>query len=123
MPPHARAVSFGRGHRFAAYPRCSTDHARLMVCGGSGGWTMTTIAAGGNTVVPAILALEDAGFTVSVQAIAGQTTVSAVRDGEIYTAADPVAVLGLVKLVELRGEAWRATDDEIASTMARHRQV
>jgi hypothetical protein len=25
MPPHARADSFGRGHRFAAYPRCSTD--------------------------------------------------------------------------------------------------
>ncbi len=24
-PPHARAVSFGRGHRFAAYPRCSAD--------------------------------------------------------------------------------------------------
>ena len=25
MPPHARAVSIGRGHRFAAYPRCSAD--------------------------------------------------------------------------------------------------
>jgi hypothetical protein len=25
MPPHARAVSVGRGHRFAAYPRCSAD--------------------------------------------------------------------------------------------------
>ena len=22
MPPHARAVSIGRGQRFAAYPRC-----------------------------------------------------------------------------------------------------
>ena len=22
VPPHARAVSIGRGHRFAAYPRC-----------------------------------------------------------------------------------------------------
>jgi len=26
MPPHARAVPTGRGHRFAAYPRCSTDY-------------------------------------------------------------------------------------------------
>jgi hypothetical protein len=26
MPPHARAVSFGRGHRFAAYPRCWADY-------------------------------------------------------------------------------------------------
>ena len=25
VPPNARAVSFGRGHRFAAYPRCSAD--------------------------------------------------------------------------------------------------
>jgi hypothetical protein len=25
MPPHARAVSIGRGHRFAAYPQCSAD--------------------------------------------------------------------------------------------------
>jgi hypothetical protein len=25
MPPHARAVLVGRGHRFAAYPRCSAD--------------------------------------------------------------------------------------------------
>src|SRR5512133_1341265 len=27
-PPHARAGSYRRGHRFAAYPRCSTDYAR-----------------------------------------------------------------------------------------------
>jgi hypothetical protein len=28
MPPHARAGLDGRGHRFAAYPRCSADAAR-----------------------------------------------------------------------------------------------
>jgi hypothetical protein len=27
MPPHARAGRDGRGHRFAAYPRCSADVA------------------------------------------------------------------------------------------------
>src|SRR5512143_221835 len=26
VPPHARAGRVGRGHRFAAYPRCSADH-------------------------------------------------------------------------------------------------
>jgi ankyrin repeat protein len=31
MPPHARAGSFGRGHRFAAYPRCSTDRWEVQV--------------------------------------------------------------------------------------------
>ena len=25
MPPHARAAAAARGHRFAAYPRCSAD--------------------------------------------------------------------------------------------------
>ena len=25
VPPHARAGLYGRGHRFAAYPRCSAD--------------------------------------------------------------------------------------------------
>jgi hypothetical protein len=28
MPPHARAARNGRGHRFAAYPRCSADQRR-----------------------------------------------------------------------------------------------
>ena len=28
VPPHARAGTIGRGHRFAAYPRCSTDQRR-----------------------------------------------------------------------------------------------
>jgi hypothetical protein len=41
MPPHARAVSFGRGHRFAAYPRCWADRGahreRLGVSRRSGG--------------------------------------------------------------------------------------
>ncbi len=25
VPPHARAATVARGHRFAAYPRCSAD--------------------------------------------------------------------------------------------------
>ena len=29
MPPHARAGRVGRGHRFAAYPRCSTDNGSM----------------------------------------------------------------------------------------------
>ena len=27
VPPHARAAAAARGHRFAAYPRCSADLA------------------------------------------------------------------------------------------------
>jgi hypothetical protein len=42
MPPHARAVTIGRGHRFAAYPRCSTDSGRIVrnviAIGGAAAW-------------------------------------------------------------------------------------
>jgi hypothetical protein len=36
VPAHARAGWVGRGHRFAAYPRCSADLAtsRLLAPGG-----------------------------------------------------------------------------------------
>ena len=34
MPPHARAGQVGRGHRFAAYPRCSADSGRKLGAGG-----------------------------------------------------------------------------------------
>ena len=37
MPPHARAVSFGRGHRFAADPQCSTDGAMSLLVGSGRG--------------------------------------------------------------------------------------
>jgi hypothetical protein len=33
MPPDARAVTTGRGHRFAPYPRCSTDVWEVGVFG------------------------------------------------------------------------------------------
>jgi hypothetical protein len=41
MPPHARAVLVGRGHRFAAYPRCSTDKLE-----GDVGWILVLLLAG-----------------------------------------------------------------------------
>jgi hypothetical protein len=53
--------------------------------------------AAANTVVPAILALEADGFTVTQ---------------------DPVAVLGLVKLAETR-RPWRADDAEVDDVLAR----
>jgi hypothetical protein len=37
MPPHARAVPVGRGHRFAAYPRCWADVESASL---GGSWRM-----------------------------------------------------------------------------------
>lgn len=78
---------------------------------------MTNIFQAGNTVVPAILALEAKGMTVEV----GDGQAMARSDLGTFTAHDPVAVLGLVALIEIRGPDWRASDVEIASALKRFR--
>ncbi len=78
------------------------------------------IAAGGNTVVPALLVLEHLGFNVTVRDSSAEQTVAAVRGGEEYKADDPVAVLGLIKLIEVRQWHWNATDQEIEATLQKY---
>ena len=77
---------------------------------------MVQISRAGNTVVPAILALEAMGMVVEVH----PDRVVASSELGRFAADDPVAVLGLMKLVEARGEDWQASDDEIASTLQRY---
>lgn len=78
---------------------------------------MKKIAQAANTVVPAILALEQLGFTLAV----GDSEVRATRADEEYVAEDPVAVLGLVKLIETRSWDWRPTDAEIDAVIERYK--
>jgi len=67
-----------------------------------------------NTLVPAILALERSGYTVTQD---GALIVASARNAR-FSAEDPVALLGLVRLAELR-RPWRATDAEIDATLDR----
>jgi hypothetical protein len=67
------------------------------------------LTAAGNTVIPAIKALLDLGYQVRVDS----RTVIAQKDGNIFTADDPVMVLGLVKLYETRGDNWQVSDEEL----------
>lgn len=67
----------------------------------------------GNTVVPAILALRALGFVVEQQGDGFVARTGSAR----FSADDPVAVLGLVKLAESR-RPWRATDSEIDEVLA-----
>ncbi len=69
--------------------------------------------AAGNTVVPAILALRELGFTV---AKVEDDFVAQLPDAT-FRADDPVTVLGLVKLAEVR-RPWWATDAEIDRAIA-----
>ena len=72
-------------------------------------------------MVPAILALEELGFSVSIEKVDTGEVVRATRGDEAYSADDPVAVLGLVKLVELRGWKWHAADADLERVMRQHR--
>lgn len=72
------------------------------------------IAQAGNTVAPAILALEQIGLTVTQS---GDYLVAVLGNAR-FVADDPVALLGLVKLVELR-RPWAASDTELDDVLAR----
>lgn len=81
---------------------------------------MKKIATAGNTVVPALLALEKLGFVVAIEQSGDAELFRATRGDETYLAEDPVAVLGLVKLVEMRSWEWQPSDLEIDEVMRRH---
>jgi hypothetical protein len=78
---------------------------------------MKRIATAGNVIVPALLTLERLGFTVST---AGASLLHAKRGDEEYVGEDPVAVLGLIKLVETRTWDWKPTDAEIQEVIERY---
>ena len=73
------------------------------------------IVQAGNTVVPALLAIESLGFAVEMS---GDTSYAR-RGQEEYGAEDPVALLGLIRLVELRSWDWPASDRQIDETLRR----
>jgi len=65
----------------------------------------------GNVVIPAIKALRELGFTVRLDSASGWFTAEA--NGRSFSADDPVAVLGLVKFYDTRGEHWHLPDEEL----------
>ena len=73
------------------------------------------ISAAANVEVPAILALEAMGYTVASKVVSNDYEMvwRATCDGQEYVGEDPLSLLGLVKLLEVRGNNWQASDDEI----------
>ncbi len=81
------------------------------------------LATAGNVMVPAILLLEERGYVVNADRGATTWQWSARRGDVELVGDDPVALLGLAALAEARGEAWRATDEELRSTLGRFRMA
>ncbi len=73
------------------------------------------LVAAGNTVVPAILLIRQMGYTVTIDSSKGGCL--AEKDGNSFEAEDPVMVLGLIKLFEIKGENWMASDEEIEKVL------
>lgn len=74
------------------------------------------VASAANVEVPAILALESMGFTVASRIVNADHKMvwTATGKEDEYAAEDPLSLLGLVKLYEVRGDNWQASDDDIA---------
>ena len=72
----------------------------------------------GNVVIPSIRALLDLGFEVSQIKATGEFT--ATKNGNRFSAEDPVALLGLIKLYECRGENWQLSDDDLSELGKRY---
>ena len=73
------------------------------------------LAAAANVLTPAYLAIVSKGYSVSR---VGDDIV-AERESDRFVAEDPIQLLGLIALIEIRGEAWQATDDEIEDFTSR----
>jgi hypothetical protein len=69
------------------------------------------LLAAGNTMIPAILLIRELGYILTVNQ--EKNEFYAEKDGNSFEADDPVMLLGLIKLYEVKGENWRASDEEI----------
>lgn len=72
------------------------------------------LVAAGNIVVPAYLIIKEMGYIITVKDLSDKEQQwSAAKDGNEFIASDPVQVLALIKLYEVRGKSWQASDLEV----------
>ena len=72
------------------------------------------LSAAGNTEVPAFLALKELGYDISVVDNEDRSQLwTATKDDTQFSGSGPLELLALVKLIEIRGDKWPASDEEI----------
>jgi hypothetical protein len=76
-----------------------------------------TIATAGNTLAPALAVVRGMGYQVTREA-GGDMLYVAEIGVCILKAEDPLTLLGLAKLYEVRGRNWRPTDAEVSAFLA-----
>ncbi len=80
---------------------------------------MIQISAAGNTMAPCWTVLEGLGYTVTTRRTADAEIWIAQKENEELQANDPCTLLGLAKLVEVKGKNWQASDEQIAEFLQR----
>lgn len=81
---------------------------------------MIHIESAGNTEIPCFLALKEPGYRVSREITGNTETWTAEKSGLRMVSDDGlVSLLGLAKLIEMRGKSWKAVDEEIDRFIAR----
>jgi len=82
---------------------------------------MSHITVAGNVEVPAYLALEQLGFEIERRIFEnGDEYWIARKHGQEFSAGSTLEVLGLCLMRSTRGDAWKATDDEINSYLLKY---
>jgi len=69
------------------------------------------LTADRDTVIPAMALIRQLGYHMTIDHT--KPSFRADKDGNVFEGEDPVVVLGLIKLFEMRGENWAATDQEL----------
>jgi len=70
-----------------------------------------TIATGGNVLPAALAALNELGYEVTL--MSDGVLCKAENANNTFLAEDPLLLLGLIKLHEIRGDAWQPTGSEV----------
>jgi hypothetical protein len=79
------------------------------------------IAGAANVEVPSYLALHAKGYEVTVvRRATGEETWHAEKDDNRFSAEGLVELLGVVGMFEIRGDNWKASDDQIDEFMRRY---
>jgi hypothetical protein len=107
-------VNYAGGPLFKLIPREGTSSAEPVTT-----QTQLRIVSAGNVVAPAVLALESQGFVVTCDRTNTGEAWTATRGDLCARGDDPIQVLGLVRLIQLRGDRWRASDVEVDDVIRR----
>ena len=70
-------------------------------------------------MAPCWIVLEELGYTVTTQRARDAEIWIAQRQEEKLQANDPCTLLGLAKLVEVKGKDWQASDEKTAEFLQR----